>query len=146
MTALQKLGEQLVELPPTILERLELPESLSDAIALAARINSHEGKRRQMQLIGKLMREVDPAPIEKLIVHLKQGHRDEALRQHAVERWRTRLLEDDSALAEFAALNPAADHSRIGRLVLDARSELDDKRPPRAQRELFRVVRDALSS
>src|SRR6185503_17138270 len=63
MLELQTLGERLTALSEEQLEELELPERLFDAIIAAKRITKFGGLRRQMQYIGRLMREVDSAPI-----------------------------------------------------------------------------------
>jgi len=101
MTALQSLGEELLALQPSKLLALPLPPALAEAIELARRITSHEGLRRQRQYIGRLMRDVDPAPIRAALDRDGTGHRAEVAAMHAAERWRERLLADPQALAEF---------------------------------------------
>jgi len=101
MTALQALGEELLALQPSKLLALPLPPALADAIELARRITSHEGLRRQRQYIGRLMRDVDPAPIRAALDRDGAGHRAEVAAMHAAERWRERLLADPRVLAEF---------------------------------------------
>ncbi len=75
MHALQELGAELVLLDPSRLEKLDLPEALADAIALARRLTRHEAKRRQMQYIGRLMRDVDPEPLREALVRWSRGSR-----------------------------------------------------------------------
>jgi ribosome-associated protein len=144
MTALQKLGVQLLALPLSQFKHLDLPESLRDAIELARKITSHEGRRRQLQLIGKLMRMVDAEPIQQAIAKMNGEHRAEALRHHAIEHWRDQLVAADPALSEFRARFPTINFERLQRLVNEARSEQAEQRPLRANRELFRLVRDTL--
>ena len=144
MTALQKLGVQLLELPVSQFRNLDLPESLRDAIDLARKITSHEGRRRQLQLIGKLMRTVDAEPIQQAIAQMNGENRAEALRHHAIEHWRDQMLARDTALAEFRARQPRINFERLERLVREARAEQSSQRPSRASRELFRLIRDAI--
>lgn len=144
MTALQKLGVQLLELPPSQLQRLDLPETLRDALELARKITSHEGRRRQLQLIGKLMRSFDTEPIALTLAQLDGQHRALALRHHAIEHWRDQMLARDTALAEFRARHPQLEAAKLERLVAQARTEQASRRPPRASRELFRLVRDTM--
>ena len=144
MTALQKLGVQLLELPVSQFKSLDLPETLRDAIDLARKITSHEGRRRQLQLIGKLMRTVDAEPIQDAISRMNGEHRAEALRHHAIEHWRDQMLARDAALTEFRLRHPTINFERLEQLVKEARAEQSSQRPTRASRELFRLVRDTI--
>ncbi|OGA03038.1 MAG: hypothetical protein A3I00_06390, partial [Betaproteobacteria bacterium RIFCSPLOWO2_02_FULL_64_12] len=103
MHELQVLGERLVELHPEQLAHLALPEDLRDAVLEAGRIPGREARRRHLQYIGRLMRGVDPAPIRDGLEILDGRSREQVARQHAIERWRGRLLAEDGALQEFAA-------------------------------------------
>lgn len=145
MHALQSLGEQLVELPAERLAGLDLPEKLADAIADARRIPTFGGRRRQMQYIGRLMRDVDPAPIQERIDAAHGVSRRETALHHATERWRERLLADETALTELARACPHADLQALRTLIRNARKEREQQRPPRAARELFRTVRELLA-
>ena len=143
MHALQGLGERLVGLEPARLARLDLPERLVDAITLARSVTRHEARRRQMQYIGRLMREIDPAPVEAMLEHLAEGPREERARFAALEGWRTRLLDAPDALDAFVAEHPGIDRVALGRLVADAREERGRGGPPHHQRALFRALKTA---
>ena len=143
MTALQDLGAALVELAPARLEGIGLPEPLARAVADARRFTSHGARRRQMQFIGRLMREIDPEPIRAALEKLTGHSRAAAARQKQLERWRARLIEDDSALTEFAQDHPLAELQVLRTLIRNARKEIAEARPPHAQRELFRLLREA---
>src|SRR5258705_11334387 len=95
MTALQKTGAQLVELKPDQLAQMGLPERLLDAVLDAQRIRDFEGRRRQMQYIGKLMREVDPEPIRARLAQWHGTAEAHTAQQHGIERWRDQLLNTD---------------------------------------------------
>jgi ribosome-associated protein len=142
--ALQKLGASLIDLAPAQLATLELPEALIAAVREAQRIKSHEAKRRQVQFIGKLMREIDPAPVRAALAALDGRSAAARAEQRLLERWRERLIGDDAALAELSARFPNTELERVRALVQDARREIAERRPPRAQRELFRALRDYL--
>lgn len=144
MQALQDLGCVLVELHPGRLAELDLPERLVDAIAAARHIRAHEGRRRQLQYIGKLMRDIDPAPIQAAIDRWSAGAPADHERFAAAERWRDRLLADDSALEQFASAHPGADRVAFAVLVRDARFERARGTPPHRYRDLFRKVRALL--
>jgi ribosome-associated protein len=145
MTALQKLGEELVTHAPERLARVEMPDGLRRAVDEARSIRDHEGRRRQMQYIGRLMRDVDVAPIRAAIDAWAGASRAEAAALHELERWRERLIEDDEALTAFAAEHTAAlapDTLQSLRATIRAsRKEHADGRPPKHYRELFRLIR-----
>jgi ribosome-associated protein len=145
MHALQALGEALVDLTPAQLAGLELPEPLADAIAAARHIATFEGRRRQMQFIGRLMREVDPEPIAQRLALLRHGRRQDNALQHEVERWRERLLAEDEALSQLKAAHPKLDTQPIHILVRNARREAARGLPPKASRALFRALRTLLA-
>lgn len=140
MHALQALGEALVALRPSKLATLDLPEALADAITHAQRITQWEARRRQMQFIGRLMRDVDPEPIRARLAHWSEGELAERSRVHTVERWRERLLQEPDALDRLCAEAPRADRVRLAALVQRTREERARGAPPRAYRELFRAL------
>lgn len=145
MHALQSLGETLVAMEPRQFAALradvELPEPLVDAIVEARGITAWGGRKRQLQYVGKLMREVDPAPIERWLEDAARGHAEGAARHHALERWRERLLAEPGALDELAAAHPALDRTRLRSLIAKAHEEATHGAPPHAYRELFRVLK-----
>lgn len=142
MDELQKLGETLVELPIDKLRQIEMPESLLDAVLEARKITAHGGRRRQLQYIGKLMRQVDPAPIQEKLVQWNGNHAAETARLHQLENWRKRLIEDDRALAQFLDAHQAADIQHLRTLIRNARKEAAENKPPKSSRELFKVLRE----
>ena len=143
MLALQAMGAELVGLSAVHLERMALPEPLARAVHDARRMSSHGAQRRQLQYIGRLMREVDAEPIRARLAAIQGGSAEERARQLRVEHWRTRLLEDDGALTEFAREHPAGELQSLRALIRNARREQVEGRPPRAYRELFRAIREA---
>ncbi len=144
MHDLQGIGEQLVELSSDRLKELDLPERLFDAVREMKRINKFGAQRRQMQFIGRLMREVETAPIvAKLEVWSGKSHQHIAW-LHQIERWRDRLLEDESALTELLADHPAADAQRLRALIRNALKEKELAKPPKSYREIFQVLREIL--
>jgi ribosome-associated protein len=141
MEALQSLGEQLVALDAGRLATLDLPERLADAIALARTVTRHEARRRQMQYIGRLMRDVDPVPIEAALNRFAEGPAQDKARFAALERWRTRLLDEPAALDAFVAAHPRAERAALADLVARARAERGGSGPPHHQRALFRMLK-----
>jgi ribosome-associated protein len=143
MHELQRLGAALVQLSAAHFERIALPESLAQAVREARRIRSHEAKRRQVQFIGRLMRELDPEPIRAQLAVVEGGSAQARASHQRVEHWRARLMEDEGALTEFARECAGADLQQLRALLRNARKEQAEGRPPRAYRELFRLIREA---
>ena len=140
--ALQDMGAELVKLSRERLERMDLPEPLRDALYEAQRISTHGAIRRQMQLIGKLMRGIDAESIAEQLAALK-GESDAAKAEfHALERWRARLVDDDDALTEWLAAHPDSDATQLRQLIRNARREAAEGKPPKSSRALFRLLRD----
>jgi ribosome-associated protein len=145
MHALQDLGEALIALDPRRLNDLDLPERLVDAIVQARGIRAHEGRRRQMQYIGKLMRTIDPAPLQAALAAWAKGPKEENARFAAIERWRDRLLVEPAALNEFVGTYPQADRRHLESLIHDANLERARGGPPHRYRELFRQLKAAVA-
>ncbi|MEO6421177.1 MAG: ribosome biogenesis factor YjgA [Candidatus Nitrotoga sp.] len=144
MHDLQDIGEQLVGLSTDQLKQLDLPESLFDAVREMKRINKFGAQRRQMQYIGRLMRDVETATIvAKLEAWSGKSHQHIAW-LHQLERWRDRLLESDAALTELLAEHPEADAQRLRTLVRNALKEKGLAKPPKNYREIFQVLREIL--
>jgi len=140
--ALQSLGEELAALPAEALDRLELPDRLRLALEELQNISSHEARRRQRQFIGRLMREVDPAPLHAFIEARKRPSRDAARLFRLAEHWRDRLLDEgEPAVLAFAAAFPAADAQGLGETTAAARQGRSG-----APRRLFRMVRAAIDA
>ena len=119
-----------------------MPERLRDALLDAQRFSKHEARRRQMQFIGKLMREIDAGPLRAAMDEIKGLSEAANIRQHRLERLRTRLIEDEAAFAEVARDFPSADMQRLRQLRRKALKEAQQNKPPRAYRELFRELRE----
>ncbi len=145
MHALQDLGEALVALDLGQLAALDLPERLVDAVQEARNTRSHEGRRRQLQYVGKLMRDIDPEPVRLALQRIAQGKPADQAEVTAAERWRDALLNDDHALARLLQAFPTADGDAFAALVREARQERARGGPPHRYRELFRRVK-ALAS
>jgi ribosome-associated protein len=145
--ALQDLGEELMALSEQQLVQLDLPEQLAEAVRIGRSITAHGALKRQRKYIGKILRGLDPEPIRAGLALLRNEHVDAVRLQHRCERWRDRLLEEgDPAVNELVAGFPGADRQKLRQLVRDGRRERDAGRPPRAARELFKTLRDLLSS
>jgi ribosome-associated protein len=145
--ALQELGQALVAVGEDKLAELHLPERLREAILQARTISKFGALRRQMQYIGRLMREEgDANSIRDQLNAWKGASVQETARLHLIERWRVKLLKDDRALEELIAEYPQADVQRIRMLIRNTRRESEAQKPPKSFRELFQVLREILAT
>lgn len=158
MHELQALGEELVRLASDRLAEVPIPDVLREAVRDAAAMTRGEGRRRQLQYIGRLMREVDPAPIRAKLAAWHGQSVDATRAHHLIERWRERLIEEEGALTEFCRAYVVADVQALRNCIREARKEqaairaarVHDPRaaapPARRYRELFQQVRRALDA
>ena len=152
---LQKLGAELLTLRADLMDRLPLSDKLKDALAEARRITNFEGKRRQMQFIGKLMRQLEPevlAQVRSALDEQANGSAAEKLALHQAEQWRDRLITDENAAAEWIGRHPGTDTQQLRALIRQARKDAVPEKPGaavrhgRAYREIFQLVREALTA
>lgn len=140
MLALQDMGKRLVELPAAQLAKIPLEPPLAEAINEARLLTSHGAIRRQLQYIGKLMRNIDATPIQTALDNLDLNSQKSKAHFHQIERWRDKLIaEDDSTLQAFLDQHPDADRQRLRQLVRNA------KKSTKMDTELFRYLRSILS-
>jgi ribosome-associated protein len=141
---LQALGAALLALPDDRLDGLGLGEPLIDAIRAHRHVRSREAQRRQMQLIGKLMRSADVDAARRAVAEAELGRVRDSLALHRAERWRAELMAEDGAATRFARAHPEADLQRLRALVRNARKDhalVPEQRSARDFRELFRFIR-----
>ncbi|KQQ47404.1 hypothetical protein ASF61_01780 [Duganella sp. Leaf126] len=142
--ALQKLGEALVAEPRDRVKRVPMPEDVRDAILECQTITNHEGRRRQMQFVGKKMRTLDEAEvaaIQQAIDSWKGASKADTAAMHALERRRDKLLADDKALTVLLSENPELDVQHLRTLIRNARKEQAENKPPKAYREIFQILK-----
>ncbi len=144
MHELRDLGKELTELGKDQLAQLDIPESLRDAIREMKSINKFGAQRRQMQYIGKLMRDVEPAPILAKLDAWKGKSQHHIAYMHQLERWRDRLMESDAALTELLAARPEADAQRLRTLIRNAQKEIEAGKPAKNFREIFQLLREII--
>ncbi len=146
MHALQELGEALIALPKDALKRMPMPEDLDSAVREARRITDHEGKRRQLQYVGRVMRSLSEEEVAALRTALdthRGVNKAETARLHWIERTREQLLADDAALTDFIREHPGVDPQEGRTLIRNARKERQQQKPPRYYRELFQWIKNA---
>jgi ribosome-associated protein len=147
--ALQELGEALSRLPAERRALIQMPEELRDAIDLFLKTRAHEARRRQLQLIGKILRGIDPTPIKAAVDAFRQGKAADAQSLHRIERWRDELIDGDEAVTRWMESYPDTDVQQLRNLIRNARQagagEDPEQRQPKSYRELFRLIRQTLA-
>ncbi|MDR1848502.1 MAG: DUF615 domain-containing protein [Zoogloeaceae bacterium] len=142
MLELQALGEALTRLSPERVNRMAISENLREAVREYQRIRHHSARRRQLQYIGRLMRDEDAAAIAAALADARGESAAEIARLHRLEDLRHRLLEDEAgALADIAERYPAADLTHLRQLRRAALKEMAESRPPRHFRALFQALK-----
>ncbi len=142
MHELRDLGAELVELSVGQLKRINLPENIFEVVRECQKITAHGARRRQIQYLGKLMRSVDDEPIRAGLAMLRGESSAETARLHRLERFRTRLLEDEAVIGEIAALWPAVDQQQMRQLRRNALKEKEANKPPKNFRAIFQILQD----
>lgn len=139
---LKRLGGELVELGKNSLDKIPLDEDLRAAIELAQKIKK-EGRRRQMQLIGKMLRSRDEEPIRTALDKLKNRHNQQVALFHKLEVLRDRLVEQgDDVIPEVLNLYPNADRQQLRAMIRNAQKEKATNKPPKAYRQIFQYLRE----
>lgn len=141
-TALQDMGKKLAALPAPVLDRIDMPGNLRSALTDLGAMTKNEARRRQMQLVGKLMREADIAPIAEALDALASNKALADAKFHRAESWRDRLLNgEDSVIEEVMSEFPDADRQHLWQLTRNARAERAKGKPPKNFRALFRALK-----
>lgn len=149
--ALQQRGEELAALSPAVRKQLPLSADLREALEEWHGLKTWEAKRRHMQYIGRLMRELDdPKALLTALDELKTTARLEAGNFHHIEELRNRLLQNDEqarqqAIEDALGAHPGLDGKQLAHLVEAAVVEREKKKPPRQARALFRYLRDVIA-
>ena len=144
--ALQDMGTLLVKLPDAQFKRIVLPEDLRSAVAACRKITQNGALRRQKQFIGKLMRGLDPEPIQAQLDVFNGVSAAEIAKLHQAEKWRDKLVADNEALTLFLNKYPETDATFLRQLIRNARDEAARGKPPKAFREIFRVIREVMQT
>ncbi|MEN4606735.1 ribosome biogenesis factor YjgA [Pantoea agglomerans] len=139
---LKRLGAELVDLGKNSLDKIPLDERLRTEVELAQRIKK-EGRRRQLQLIGKLLRSIDVEPIRVALDKLNNRHNQQVALFHKLEMLRDRLIEKgDEAIGDVIALYPDADRQQLRSMIRNAQKEKAGSKPPKSARQIFQYLRE----
>ncbi len=142
--ALQKLGAELIDSPRDRVKAMVMPEDVRDAILECQTIKDHEGRRRQLQFVGKKMRSLqaeEVAIIQQTIESWHGASKADTAQLHALERRRDKLLVDEGALTSLLNKHPELDAQHLRTLIRNARKEQAEHKPPKAYREIFQILK-----
>ena len=143
MEDLQTLGEELVALSSDRVKKIDIPENLRDAVKEAQRMTRlDEARHRQMQYIGKLLRDVEVEPIVAALALVRGESASETAKLHRLERLRDELLADEKLMHEIATLYPSVDLQHLRSLRRAALKEREQSKPPRSYRAIFQLLKD----
>ncbi|MFZ4534974.1 ribosome biogenesis factor YjgA [Propionivibrio sp.] len=143
MEELQALGEELVALSKDRIKKIDISEELREAVVEAQRMmRPDEAKRRQMQYIGKIMRNVEVEPIRAALALVRGDSASETAKLHRLERLRTELLADEKVLHEIATLYPSVDLQHLRSLRRAALKEHELNKPPRSYRAIYQLLKE----
>lgn len=148
--AAQVLGAKLVELSVTqineLSEKTDMSDKLCEALLACQNIKAREARRRQLQFIGKLMRDLDLTPVEKLLNEFKRGGQVATAQLHKTERWRERLLnEGETVFKELLQSYPETDAKHVRKLIASAQRQAAHNQPPGSSRLLFKYLRELMT-
>jgi ribosome-associated protein len=143
-----KLAQALAGLSDAQLSHVPLDDDLLAEVRRARGVKQQIAHKRQVQFLAKQLRKLGDDELEPIRAKLdndRQLSRLEAAALHHAEQWRERLIvEGDEALTELLNAHPTADRQQLRQLARQAKTERDQNRPPHAQRELFRTLRQVL--
>ena len=143
MIALQKHAEKLMTLSPELVKKCGLPDYFIEEVLDAMAIKAHEAKRRKVQYIGKLMRDIDAQPLIEFLEDIETGNKADNMKFHALEIWRAKLIDGDfSVFDEIMEQHPQADRQRLSQLARNAKKEKAQSKLPKAARALFKALRE----
>lgn len=137
---LKKMGIELVSLSKNELTKIPLDEDLLYAIELAQKIKK-EGYRRQIQYIGKLLRNRDIEPITQALDKLKNRHNQQVALFHKLEKLRDELIETGDA-EKIMALFPTADRQQLRMFARLAKKEQQSNKPPKTAKQIFQYLKE----
>ena len=147
LKSVQLLGERLATLADSELKRLDLPQSLHDAIRQARSISTRsKAYQRQTKYISKLLRELDLEPIRAMLGELDAAQSSENLALHQLEAWRDALLDGDEDTLTEVSDRFGLEQEPLRELANAARAEKETGKPPKFSRQLYRVLRRYLQA
>lgn len=143
---LQDLGKEMTKFGDETLSKIGLPEEVLVEIQEFRKMRTFGAQRRQLQLIGKKMRDLDPAAVREAINHATGASQAAVALLHRCESLREQLIESDETLTKFVNSTPNIDIPKLRTLIRNSRKEREQQKPPKNQRELYHYIKKVLSN
>lgn len=141
-----ELAKKVVELHESSWLELNFPLNVIEELHNLKDISQHGAKKRQLKLVGKLLREIDTTLAVQAVENVVKSKAEDSLNFHMLERWRERLLSETGALTEFIAEHPGANVQHFRQLIRNAKLEITQGKPPKSSKLLFKALKDDIDS
>ena len=141
---IQAFGKSIGDLSIDQIKSFDLPDAGFNAITEYKSLKSNAAKNRQVQYLGKLLREIDLTQAYQQMDQLKNGSQIEIRKNHIVESWRDKLIQDKEALTKLINEFPHIDRQLIRQLIQNAIKEKKDSKPPKFYRQIFRYLKEQI--
>ena len=141
---IQKFGKRISELTINNIQAFKFPLSVYEATIGLKNLKSNSAKKRQVQYLGKLLREIDLTDAFLVMKQLEVGSQKEIQRNNIIEGWRDKLLNNNDAITEFVDQYPKIDRQSLRQTISNAQKEKKGNKPPKYSRQLFKLIKDII--
>jgi ribosome-associated protein len=142
---IQQFGRKISELTINNIEAFKFPINIYEATIGLKNLKSNSAKKRQVQYLGKLLREIDLTDAFITMKQLKVSSQKEIQRNHIIENWRDKLLSNNESITEFVDEYPEIDRQSLRQTISNAQKEKKDNKPPKYTRQLFKLIKDIVT-
>ena len=141
---IQDFGRKISQLTIKNIERFDFSSNTYEAIIDLKNLKSNSAKKRQVQYLGKLLREIDLTDAFIIMKQLKVSSQKEIQRNHIIEDWRDKLLNNNESITEFVDLYPNINRQSLRQTILNAQKEKNNNKPPKYSKQLFKFIKDII--
>ena len=141
---IQKFGKRISELTINNIQAFKFPLTIYEATIGLKNLKSNSAKKRQVQYLGKLLREIDLTDAFLVMKQLEVGSQKEIQRNHIIEGWRDKLLSNNDSITEFFDEYPKVDRQSLRQTISNAQKEKKGNKPPKYSRQLFKLIKDII--
>ena len=138
---IQEFGRRISELTINNIEAFKFPSNIYEATIGLKNIKSNSAKKRQVQYLGKLLREIDLTDAFLIMKLLKVSSQKEIQRNHIIEDWRDKLLSNNDSITQFVDEYPKIDRQSLRQTISNAQK---DNKSPKYSRQLFKLIKDII--
>ena len=141
---IQQFGRKISELTINNIEAFKFPLNIYEATIDLKNLKSNSAKKRQVQYLGKLLREIDLTDAFIIMKQLKVSSQKEIQRTNIIEGWRNKLLNNNNSITEFVDEYPEIDRQSLRQTISNAQKEKIKNKPPKYSRQLFKLIKDII--